>query len=86
MEQRGSTSDALVKDAQAILRMEECALSMEQSANYVRVGDAQIKSCDEESVGVMEQAALHTTNLLLLDRNTKTLPLLIYHIPAQLMR
>ena len=45
MEQRSNDADAdaAVKDAQIMLRMEECATSTEQRSNYVAVKDAQIK-------------------------------------------
>ena len=89
MEQRLSTSDAAVKDAQNMQSKEECVLSMEQrlSAKDAAVKDAQIKSSDEESVGDTGESALLATNLLLLDPNSTRLPLLvlIYRIPVLLM-
>ena len=43
MEQRLSTKDAAVKDVEAMLGKEECALGMGQRSNYVAAMDAQTK-------------------------------------------
>ena len=81
-----STKDASIKDAQNKLRKEEYALGTEQSLNYVALTDAPRMLSVKESVGDTGESTLRTTNLLLLDQNTKrTLPLLIHHIRTQLM-
>jgi hypothetical protein len=49
MGQRLNTeSDAVVMDAQVLLKREECALNMEQRPNDAAVKDVQIKSSKEE--------------------------------------
>ena len=53
---------------------------MEQRSSYAAVKDAQINPYVEGSVGDTGGSALLTTTLLLLDQNSKILPLLTYHI------
>ena len=59
MEQRSRSKDAAVKDAQIMLREEECAKGTEQSLNYVALKDAPIKLRMEECVLSMEQSAAY---------------------------
>jgi hypothetical protein len=48
MAQRLNTNCARLKGAPTKLRMEDCALSMGQSANYVAMKDVQINLSKEE--------------------------------------
>jgi hypothetical protein len=53
-----SSNDAALKGAQIKLRMEECALGMEQRSNDATARDAQIKLRMEECVSSMGQKSI----------------------------
>ena len=53
MEQKTNTHDAVMRDAQVLLKMEEFASSMVQSTNDAAVKDAPIKSSKEECARCM---------------------------------
>eukprot|EP00986_Skeletonema_menzelii_P010681 scaffold5301_cov51-Skeletonema_menzelii.AAC.2 len=80
------SNDAAAKGAQIELKKEECALGMEQRSNDAVAKDVQILLRKEECALGMGHTALRTMNLLLLDQNSRRLPLLqIYHIRALLV-
>ena len=57
-------SDAAARDAQIMLRKEECARSMEQRSNYAAMMGAQIKLNREEYALGMEQQRANNAALM----------------------